>query len=485
VHSLDVSETETRQVHDRSWVPTPRRPRDAGRAAPRVTGAPDAAPPVGPHGGSRNSGIALALVLLIGAVLVGLHVHSYRQLSQYDEAQHIDYVYSLLGGDVPASGDRWLPPTTEAVACRTIDAPFPYPACSPAVDNGQMPNFGLTTEFIQTPAYYLVPAVGLWVVDHVLPFDVNQISIMRSTNFLWLGAGIILLWLLLADLRIPYLTRAGLSLCLIASPALLLAQSTVTNDGTALAAGAAVTLVTLRWASGRLRMWVPIAVAVVALLLKATSLAVILMACAFVLVRSIQQSDRGQQVWRSAVTRRNAVFVGSSALATLVIAFGWSVFQESRATMDQMDILQNTAMEQADFDVSWLPGALLSVVSPLEPQWMQSAMLGVIGATAASMISGGLLALAVVGAVRSQPGSVIRALAISTGLAALAFGPLMVLSNYGSMHIWFAIPGRYGFTLLPAMAVLAAFALRGRSAQLVVAATGLTMCAAVAAHLIG
>ena len=79
--------------------------------------------------------LALLLVALLGAGLVGLHIHGYRQLSQYDEGQHVDYVYNLLQGHVPASGDRWLPPTTLAVACRTIDSPFPYPPCDPSSDN--------------------------------------------------------------------------------------------------------------------------------------------------------------------------------------------------------------------------------------------------------------------------------------------------------------------------------------------------------------
>src|SRR3954451_18302743 len=53
------------------------------------------------------SRLALLLVILLGAGLCALHIHSYRQLSQYDEAQHVDYVYYLLRGELPKSGDRW------------------------------------------------------------------------------------------------------------------------------------------------------------------------------------------------------------------------------------------------------------------------------------------------------------------------------------------------------------------------------------------
>ena len=433
---------------------------------------------------SRASTFGLALVLLVGAVLVGLHVHSYRQLSQYDEANHVDYVYNLLNGDIPVSGDRWLPSTTQAVACRTIDAPFPYPPCTPAADNGQMPNYGMTTEFIQTPLYYVLPAVGVWASDSILPFDVDQISAMRATNYLWLVAGVLLLWMLLADLRVPWMTRAGLSLCLISAPTLLLISSTVTNDGAALAAGAAITCAVLRWSAGRLRTWVLVAIVAVALLLKATSLAIVLMACAFAVVRTVQRSTRRTQAWRDALSRRNVVLVASCVAATVLIAFGWSALQASWATLNQMVIAHNVSMSQDAFNIAWLPGAVLSVVEPLAPQWTQSVMTGTIGSTAALLVSSGLFVLAVIGAVRTRPGSELRALAISTGLAAITFGPLMVLSNYASMGIWFDIPARYGLTLLAPMAALAALALRARLAQLTVLGVGLTTCAAVAVHLV-
>jgi hypothetical protein len=309
-------------------------------------------------------------VVLLGAGLVGLHIHSYRQLSQYDEAQHVDYVYNLLQGHVPASGDRWLPPTTLAVACRTIDSPFPYPPCDPSSDNGAMPNFGLTTEFQQPPLYYAVPAAAVWVSAHLLPGHLDEISVMRTTGTLWLTLGLGLLWLLWRDLGVPWLPRVGLSLALIAAPTLLLAQSTVNNDSTALAAGAAVTLATLRWAAGRLPLWVPLLLAVVALALKVTNVAVLLMACAFVLIRRLQQSDRARQKWRSVLTPGALAFIGVCGAATVVVALGWSAVQASRATADPMDIVQNMIMRADHFNPGWLISALPSVLSPLSPEWL-------------------------------------------------------------------------------------------------------------------
>jgi hypothetical protein len=430
------------------------------------------------------SRVALLLVVLLGTGLVGLHIHSYRQLSQYDEAQHVDYVYNLLQGHVPASGDRWLPATTLAVACRTIDSPFPYPPCDPSSDNGSMPNYGLTTEFQQPPLYYVGPAAAVWASAHLLPGHLEEISVMRTTGALWLAAGLILLWLLWRELGVPWLPRVGLSLALVAAPTLLLAQSTVNNDGTALAAGAAIALATVRWAAGRAPMWVPLALVVVALMLKVTNVAVLLMACTFVLIRQLQQSGRARQKWRSMLTPRTLAFVGVCGAATFAVALGWSAIQDSRATVDPMDIVQNMVMRADHFDPGWLVSALPSLLSPLSPEWLPSVMEGVIGSSVGHVVNAGLLLLAIVGAVRARPGSVVRALAIATGAAALAFGPLMVLGNYAALDMYFEIPARYGFSLVPAMAAVAGTAVRSRLGHWALFTVGAALYLAVAVQLL-
>jgi hypothetical protein len=431
------------------------------------------------------SRIALLVVLLLSAGLVGLHIQSYRQLSPYDEAQHIDYTYRLLQGNVPVSGDHWLPSTVASVACRTIDYPLEkYPPCGGPATSDVLPNGGLTTAFGHTPAYYLSSAGTVWVSAHLLPVDVDEVSVMRSAGALWLVLAIVLLWFLCRDLGVAWPVRAGLTLGLVASPVVLLAQSTVTNDATALAAGAAVTLATLWWDAGRVRMWVPAVVAVLALLLKATSLAVLLLACTFVLVRCLQRSELPHRRWPRALTRRSLIFVGILATATVVIAQGWSLVASTRATLDSRLIPQNVLQTVDAFDPSWVANSVLSMMSPLQLQFLQSALQGTIGTTAGALANAGLLVLAVIGAVRSQPRSTVRALAIATGMAALSFGPLLTLMNYVMMSTQFGLPARYALSLVPAMAVVAATAVRSRAGQVAFLASGAVLFAAVAFRLL-
>jgi hypothetical protein len=422
---------------------------------------------------SRLPWVAFVVVAALAVVLVGLHISAYRQLSVYDEPQHIDYVNRVLAGGIPASGDIWMPATIEDATCRTIDYPDPLPPCADAADLPGLPNGGLSMAFIHTPTYYVVTA-GAVLLDRALGDRFDEVDAMRATGALWLVVALWLLWLLWRDLGVPWQTRAGLSLALTAAPTVMLSQSTVTNDATALAAGAALTLATLRWDRGNSRLWLPVAVAVLALLLKVTNLAVVLAMCAFILVRALQQSSSPRERWHAVLSRRNLMFVGSFGIATVLVAVGWSIVASSRATLDESLNPQNISMAVHGFDPSWLATSLLALASPLQPQFYQSVLAGAAGAmVVANLANVGLLALAVVGAARAEPGSVVRALAIAVGAAALAYGPVLTIINYVTAGVQFGIPARYGLSLVPGMLAVAGTAVRtprGGSVMLVVGA---------------
>jgi hypothetical protein len=109
---------------------------------------------------------------------------------------------------------------------------------------------------------------------------------------------------------------------------------------------------------------------------------------------------------------------------------------------------------------------------------------GQAGTIVSNLVNVGLLTLAVVGAVRSEPGSVVRALAIATGAAMLSFGPLLTLINYASLGVQFGIPARYGFTLVPAMVALAGTAVRTRRGGYALIGVGLLFYAGIALTLL-
>lgn len=404
--------------------------------------------------------VALAVVAALAAVLVALHIDASRPMSPYDEAQHFDYVNRLLEGELPAAGDIWLPATIETTTCRTIDDATPLPSCSASADLDDLPNQGYNTAYIHTPTYYLV-AAGAVLADDALGLTADDLDVMRATGALWLIVALVLMWLLSRSLGVPWQARAGLSLALSATPIVLLVQSTVTNDATALAAGSAVLLATLRWERGDAGLWLPVGVALLALLLKATNLAVLVAACAFVLIRAAQREGTVEDRLRRALSRRNLLLVASLGLLTGLVAIGWSVLSNARATVDASLFDQNANFAAYRFDPTWLVTSLMSLASPLKPQFFPSVVAESAAAVAvANLANAGLMALAVVGAARAQAGSVVRALALALGVAMLAFGPLLTVFNYVSAGLQFGIPARYGLSLVAGLAAVAGLSVR-------------------------
>ena len=416
--------------------------------------------------------IALVGVAVLAMVMVALHISAYRQLSVYDEPQHIDYVHRVLEGEIPASGDTWVPATIEAATCRTIDYPDPIAPCTDAAITEGLPNGGLSMASIHTPPYYVITA-GAVLLDNALGNPFDDVDVMRATGALWLVLALSLMWLLWRDLGVPWQARVGLSLAATSVPIMLLSHSTVNNDATAFAAGAALTLATLRWDRGDVGLWLPVGIGLFALLLKVTNLAGVLAVCAFVLVRALQRSPSPRERWRAVLTPRNLLFVGLLGVATAAVAVGWSVISSARGSLDATQNPQNVLMAVPSFDPSWLTTSVLSLTTPIQPQFYQSALAGSAASiSVANLANIGLLALAVVGAARSAPGSVVRALAISVGAATLAYGPILTVINYVTAGVQFGIPARYGLALVPGMLALAGTAVRTARGGIVLVVVG-------------
>jgi hypothetical protein len=101
-----------------------------------------------------------------------------------------------------------------------------------------------------------------------------------------------------------------------------------------------------------------------------------------------------------------------------------------------------------------------------------------------NLVNVGVLVLAVIGAVRSQPGSQLRALAAAVGVAALTFGPVFTVMQYVGSGMQFAIPARYGFTLVSAMLVLGGTAIRTRRGGWAMLAVGVVFYLLIARKLL-
>jgi hypothetical protein len=402
----------------------------------------------------------ILVVAALAALLNGLHVAAYHQLG-VQEPHQVDYVNRLLDGEIPAAGDEWEPETTEAVTCRTVDTEKPArPRCGAPIDAAKLPDGGMNESFMHAPLYYAVATGAVRLSDAIGP-ALDDVDAMRATGALWSVAALGLMWALWRSLGVPWQARAGLWLALVATPTVLMAQSTVTPGATALASGAAVTLATLRWDAGRVGLWLPVATMAVVLLLEATNLAVVLAAAVFVLFRAGQLQATTRERLRGVLSLHTLAFVGAAAAATAVARIGWSLIWRARADPDVGFLPENGALIVDSFDPGWLTNSLLALVTPIQPESYQSILEeSAVPVIVAQVAHVGLLVLALIGAVHARPGSVLRALGVGAGVAALSFGALLSVLTYLSDGTAIGIPPWNGLSLVPGALAVAGWAVK-------------------------
>jgi hypothetical protein len=407
--------------------------------------------------GRIASAAPLAGVLLLGLLLVMLFIRAYEPLSPLDEMQHMDYVNHVLAGDpVVVLGDTIEPETQRAVACRGIDLPWQPPPCGGPYTTSDFPNQGFNSAYIHAPVYYGITAAWVWAWDHV-PLPGDDVSLMRSSGVIWVVATILLMWAMLRSLELSRMQRVSGCLLALASPTVVLALGTVTNDATALAVGAAVTWAVVRWDQGRTRLWLVVLLCALAVLLKATNVGVVGLAVVYVAARAWQRSRAaGWGPNRNRALVLVAAIVGGAGIAAL----GWTLFQKSAATIAPSDIEQNAAYLAPHFDVSWLFEALPTFLTPLEAAFPMP-LRGAVVVSSGTLVSVALVVLFVLGVASRQRTPEIGALAVATATALLGLGPLLVILNYvgGGIHV--GIPIRYGLSLVPAVIAVGVSAARG------------------------
>lgn len=200
----------------------------------------------------RRGWVALAALVLIALGLTALHVRAYPTISPIDETQHVDYLTKAGNLDIPRRNERIGQPTMREVACRGVDAPgFETPPCDlEEFDPEDFPERGFNTAANQHPTYYLLTGpiaratVALGLVDSI-------VTAGRLLGGLWLALGIVLTWAAMAELGVRRRHRVAPLLLAIATPLLLFHASTINSDAALFASGALVTWTTLRYAGGR------------------------------------------------------------------------------------------------------------------------------------------------------------------------------------------------------------------------------------------
>ena len=469
-----------------------------------ATGQPETPPPVGPDAdrGRRGSEsrkapdrsiLALLAVILFAALLVALHIREYTELSPIDELQHLDYALKVSDGDLVRRGDLFGDEAMREEACRGVDAVFPTPPCDARTLRPQdFQEGGYNTAYIHSPGYYLVAGLGGRVVDRV-PGVASPVVGARLMGALWLGAALVLLWMIFDELRVRVAARLPVLLLVACAPTVLHAAATVNPDGSALAIGAAALLVVLRWESGRARPWLLAVVGVAAILTKVNNVMAVGVAVLYLALRWYQQratepgtdpspDDSGRQAGGDQLAadrptdgpsrsgRATVVAITTLAVSVAVVGGAWMLFSSVNARVDADEIPMTQRFLVDSVSVDQVVDSLPVGLTPLRDAYIPAVVATPL-TRAGALLGDRLLLIGVVASlIVSRPRSRERALAASATLAMIVVGPMFVSFNYVASSIYVTIPSRYGLAIVPAAAAAAGLLIQRSRAGVIVGA---------------
>jgi hypothetical protein len=326
---------------------------------------------------TRWSAAAALLVCVVApAVLVGLQIHATPKFSPIDEVAHFDYVERAARAEIPRQGERLLPTTLRELACRGLYFGTRLPPCTAAtLPYERFPGEGSQYEAHQTPTYYVATVPLRWVAVHLLGVG-SRLDATRMTNVVWLVAGLLLAWAAGRVLGVDPLALAAALLLLGSAPTVVYENGIVSNDATAVPAGAAVALVAaLAYRRGGRHVWLALfGVGFAAAALKASNVLVVVALSAAFAVAAI--ADRvGAERWtvtaRRWLSRGGALVLGGAA-ATLV----WSVAHRLVALIDLHDEPAFAALRASPHTLGVILREATPLMDPLTASYVSPETLG-------------------------------------------------------------------------------------------------------------
>jgi hypothetical protein len=182
--------------------------------------------------------ITVGLVML-AVVVGGISLARGWEFSPYDEAAHVDYAWKVSHGELPYAGSTIEPEVLAEWSCHG-QSNVPLPACGTGAPPSDYPARG--ENYLQhPPVYYAITGV----IARALPLEyigADFTTSARLTSIAWLALGMVLFYRALRVWNVPWrvaVLAATLPPCF---HLVLLSSVSVTNDVTALPAGAAAML---------------------------------------------------------------------------------------------------------------------------------------------------------------------------------------------------------------------------------------------------
>jgi hypothetical protein len=429
---------------------------------------------------------ALAL-FVVSLGLVSLHVRAFTKVSPVDEQMHIDYLYRAPGVQPVVSGTRLGPEAMREEACRGIASNFHPPPCgSSTLRPDQFEFRGYDTAYIHPATYYDLTALLAHPLQGILGLA-SLVTAARLVGALWLWLGLLVTMFVARRFGASLPATVGLLFMAASTPAALFYAATVTPDGMNLLVGAVALSLVLAWETRPRQWWLLVLAATLGVMVKAQGAIVILMLGLYLGAQILPALRRvpltraaGAATPKDRPARSRDLVGGVLVLGVVaaVVGTAWIAAVNRNATLRPELQPMNLAARSATFSVQSLTGTLGAffppIISPYVPplwgdswqQWMQVLIW---------VLVAGILFWVLF---RPSQGR-LTALAGATLITGF-FGPaLLQVLDFLQRHEQIAIPPRYGMTLLPAMLVVTAVAVRSQFGAALLLVVGALNCFAI------
>lgn len=404
---------------------------------------------------SKLRSVAPALAIMASAaVVVSAHVAAYRPLSPFDEGVHFDYAYKVARGELVHKGETIGQVAMREMSCRSVDLTgLVLPPCMQGTYSPQdFPNRGYNSADIHTPLYYAASGL-VGRVLHSTGIVESPVTATRLPGILWFGLGLLTVWYLGKEAGVATGPLAVVVTLVAVSPPLVHATATVNNDATALAAGGVLGLLTLRWERGAAPLWLLGLAALVGVTLKSTNIIAVVLCAIYLLLRR----GRGVEEDRKSPWPAIAVLMGSAAAAVLA----WTAIHGAMA--EPVVTPLDRRFEAAGLGLVDFLGPITSLVSPVSyglptREVLAGATFGAVGGVLGAL----MIAASIFPLMRGSLSERREHLSASAGLTILTGGFLFTLGYLLLLGEAIGVSPRYGFSLMPALAVAVAAALTSR-----------------------
>jgi hypothetical protein len=276
------------------------------------------------------------------------------------------------------------------------------------------------------------------------------------------------------DFKIPLLARATVIVLVMTAPTVLHASSTIQPDGTALAAGAAMVLATLRWEQGRWHWLVPALVGALAVSLKITNGLAVGLCALYLILRYVEdrlraRNEAGDEPQSSStrdapspIAVRTRVINGAFIVGAVVVAaVAWTAVQRAIQKFPGTELPTNVVYQVSGFPFHAFFDSFGSGFSPLQHPYLPALTTTRSVVRAFPIVNAMLIAGTIVGAVWAGRGSRLRSLGGAALFAMFVVGPMFTFTDYKLFGVYYpgGIAPRYGLSIVPAAALVSSIVL--------------------------